>query len=322
MGRAVTPLCETASSHATAVARAEAGVRPSSTAVARRVSPRISRPLVTPSGTSASIHARSDPATCASASGSARSSSVTAPRLTIERVLLGLAVLRAVGDRQLHGAAQRSRQREEPRREPEDGTDVDRLVATRLGPRPLVAPARERAEDRDEVAGPFRQLVVDARRHLAVALAGQQAVGDHAVQARTQLLRRDARQRALELDEPARTADEVAHDQQRPLVADEIQGARVRRPLVVWMAFGRGSGWDGDLRFTCALDLPTVIQINRLTGSRGIPLTRPAAVQRIGTAVQRIARRTRRHVSALSSAARAIEAGTSVGGPREEEADG
>src|SRR5205085_5987458 len=81
-----------------------------------------------------------------------------------ERVLLGLAVLRTLGDRQLHGAAQRSRQREEPRSEPEDGTDVDRLVAARLGPRPLVAPARERAEDRDEVTGSIGQLVVDARR--------------------------------------------------------------------------------------------------------------------------------------------------------------
>jgi hypothetical protein len=42
--------------------------------------------------------------------------------------------------------------------------------------------------------------------------------------------------------------------------------------LVVWMAFGRGSGWDGNLRWTRAWNLPTVVQINRLTSSRGNPL--------------------------------------------------
>ena len=74
----------------------------------------------------------------------------------------------------------------------------------RAGPGPVVAPARERAEHRHQLARALGQLVVDARRHLAVALAGEQAVGDHAVQARAQLLGRDPGQHALQLDEAAR----------------------------------------------------------------------------------------------------------------------
>ena len=120
----------------------------------------------------------------------------------------------------------------------QDRADVDRLAGTRRAPRPGVAPRGERADDREDVAGALGQLVVDARRHLAVPLAGQQAVGDHAVQPRAQLLGRDAGQHALELDEPARAGGEVADDEQRPLVPDEIERASVRRPLVVGMPLG------------------------------------------------------------------------------------
>src|SRR6185436_10710890 len=54
-----------------------------------------------------------------------------------------------------------------------------------------------------------------------------------------------------------------------------------------WRLGGGAGGGDGNLRCTSALDLPTVIQINRLTGSRGIPLTRR---RRDEAAVQCIAR--------------------------------
>ena len=50
-----------------------------------------------------------------------------------------------------------------------------------------------------------RQRVFHPRRHLTEPLAGQHAVGHHAVQARPQLLGGDAREHALELHEPPGT---------------------------------------------------------------------------------------------------------------------
>lgn len=141
------------------------------------------------------------------------------------------------------------RHRQEARREPEDGADVDRLAAPRLGPRPLVAPAGECGENGDQVTSALGQLVVHARRDLAVPLTREQAVGDHAIETRPQLLGRDAWQGALQLDEPPRTADEITDDQQRPLVADEIKCPGIGRPLVVRMPFGRGAGEMGNLRW-------------------------------------------------------------------------
>ena len=108
----------------------------------------------------------------------------------------------------------------------------------RCGPRPVVAPLGERAEHGHQLARALGQLVVDARRYLAVALAREQAVGDHAVEARAQLLGRDAGQHALQLDEATRACGEVADDQQRPLVADQIEGPRIWGPLVIRMTLG------------------------------------------------------------------------------------
>src|SRR5437868_7076172 len=85
---------------------------------------------------------------------------------------------------------------------------------------PLVAAAREPGEHGQQLAGALGELVVDARRNLAVALAREEAVGDHAVEPRAELLGRDARKDPLELDEPPGAGREVADDQQRPLVAD------------------------------------------------------------------------------------------------------
>ena len=144
---------------------------------------------------------------------------------------------------QLDGALEPRWGLENPWRQAENRADIDVLAWPWRAPRPVIAPARERAEDGNQLARAFRQLVVDTRRNLAVALTRKQAVGHHAVQPRTQLLRGDARQDALELDEPARTGSEITDDEQRPLVTDEIQGARVRRPLVVGVTFGWWNRW-------------------------------------------------------------------------------
>ena len=107
-------------------------------------------------------------------------------------------------------------------------------------PGPLVAPAGELADDGQKVLGALGQLVVDPRRDLAVALAGQQSVGNHAIQPRAQLFGGDPGQDPLQLDEPARAACQVADDKQRPLVTHEIQGPCIRGPLVVGVALGGG----------------------------------------------------------------------------------
>src|SRR6201999_1608816 len=71
------------------------------------------------------------------------------------------------------------------------------------------------------------------------ALAGEETVGDHAVKARAQLLGRDAREDALQLDEATGPGGEVANDEPGPLVTDQVKGARLRRPLLRRMSFGR-----------------------------------------------------------------------------------
>ena len=157
-------------------------------------------------------------------------------------VALGLLV--AVGlDDQLDRALDAGRRLEHAGREAEDGADVDVLARARRRPRPVIAPAGERADDRHQLARALGELVVHPRRDLAVTLTGQQAVGHHPVQARAELLGRDARQHALELDEAPRSGRQVADDQQRPLVAHQVEGARVRRPLVVRMPLGGRDVW-------------------------------------------------------------------------------
>ncbi len=156
--------------------------------------------------------------------------------LALGRVALGL-------HDQLDSALEPRRRRQHSRRQAEDRADVDVLSRPRRGPRPVVAPPRQSAEHGDQLTRPLGQFVVHARRYLAVALAGEQAVGHHAVQPRAQLFRRDARKHALQLDEPARASGKITDDEQRPLVAHEIERAGVRRPLIVWVTFGRWDRW-------------------------------------------------------------------------------
>src|SRR5512132_135072 len=121
--------------------------------------------------------------------------------------------------------------RDEPGSVAQDGADVDGLARPWWAPGPAVPPARQRADDRQQVAGALGQLIVHARRHLAVALTREQAVGDHPIEPRAQLLRRDAGQHALQLDEATRAAGEVPDDEQRPLVTHQVERARIGRPL-------------------------------------------------------------------------------------------
>ena len=106
--------------------------------------------------------------------------------------------------------------------------DVDSLVGPRCGPGPLIAPPREFAENRHQLAGALGELVVDARRDLAIALTGEHSIGDHAVEPGTQLFSGDAGQDTLQLDKPAGAGGEIADDQQSPFVAHEIEGTGVR----------------------------------------------------------------------------------------------
>jgi hypothetical protein len=76
------------------------------------------------------------------------------------------------------------------------------------------------------------------------------------------LLGRDSGQDALQLDEPAGTGDEIADDQQRPLVADEIERAGVRRPLVIWMTLGGRYVWNEVTPVFLGRFLPTEFQHN------------------------------------------------------------
>ena len=108
----------------------------------------------------------------------------------------------------------------------------------------MTPPASQLAEDRRQLAGPLGQFVVDARRNLAVALTGQHPVGDHPVQARAQLFSGDPGQHALELDEAPRAGEQVTNDQQRPLVADHVERACIRRPLVVRVALSGRNVWN------------------------------------------------------------------------------
>ena len=99
---------------------------------------------------------------------------------------------------------------------------------------PAVAPARERDDDRVEVAALLGQPVLVARRRLLVAHPLEDAV-------RTSFCSRSASRcrvvprSALEVLEAPHAEERVAQDQQRPAVADdgESAGDRARHPADV-----------------------------------------------------------------------------------------
>ena len=199
-----------------------------------------------PSGPSARTHAATLPRTVAVGVPSRSRSAISTPPLLI---VTQVAALGRARPRRRRPARRRPRGRRGGSSRPGARRKIAPTLTSspgaRRGPRPVVAPLRERAEHRHQVARALGQLVVDARRHLAVALTREQAVGDHPVQARAQLLRGDAGQHALQLDEAPRAGGEVADDQQRPLVADKIERACIGGPLVIRVTLGGRRCRDG-----------------------------------------------------------------------------
>ena len=125
-------------------------------------------------------------------------------------------------------------------------------------PAPARAPARERADHGQQLAGALGQLVVDPRRHLAVALAGEQAVGDHPVQARAQLLGGDpgrTRWSSTKRRGPAARSRMMSSVHLSPT---RSSAPGIGRPLVIGMALrwrywcdGMSRGWEGRSAMAC-----------------------------------------------------------------------
>ena len=159
--------------------RGRRGPRPAATRSSPRARARAPTPATVP---------RTDAVGCAPPTSeiSARPPLERDQVLALGRVALGL-------HDQLDGALQPRRRLEHPGARRKIAPTLTSSPGARRAPRPVIAPARERAEHGDQLARALGQLVVHARRHLAVALARQQAVGHHPVQPRAQLLGGDAR---------------------------------------------------------------------------------------------------------------------------------
>src|SRR3954447_17857150 len=89
---------------------------------------------------------------------------------------------------------------------------------------PFGAVRAHAVDDRHERAALLGQRVLDARRDLGVRAALEDALLLQRAQPQRQRARGDAAERALELTEPRTALREVAHDQERPLPADDVGG--------------------------------------------------------------------------------------------------
>src|SRR5919202_456573 len=87
------------------------------------------------------------------------------------------------------------------------------------------APGGERVDGRAERAAAVGQLVLDARRALAVGAAFDEAFALQALQALGQDVGRDLLGRIEKLAETALAGQQVADHQQRPAIADHVEGA-------------------------------------------------------------------------------------------------
>ena len=131
------------------------------------------------------------------------------------------------------------------RRTPDSSRRSRRSVPQRLvderprGAEVARAPDAERADDRPQFEPPIGERVLGARRmfgvepprHDAVLLEHLQPVREHRG--------RDPAQRGAEVLELARPHQQVAHDQQRPALAEKLQRAGHRAGLPVLLRHGR-----------------------------------------------------------------------------------
>ena len=95
------------------------------------------------------------------------------------------------------------------------------------------APARQRADHDPQLAAALGQLVAGAGRVIGVEVARHQPVLLHQLEPVGQDVRRDAGLTAGEVLEPLRPVEQIAHEQERPAVADDLEGPGDRTGLTV-----------------------------------------------------------------------------------------
>jgi len=104
------------------------------------------------------------------------------------------------------------------------------LDRVQLAREPPLAPRAELADDRRELQTSGRQSVLGSA--VAVVALDRSSVGQLAKACREHGAR-DARDPALDLPEPAASAQQLAHDEERPPLPEQIEGARHRAELPV-----------------------------------------------------------------------------------------
>src|SRR5262249_61629241 len=102
------------------------------------------------------------------------------------------------------------------------GADDERLLPSSVDP--LVAPEAESGQHRPEVASLLRQPVLVAAARCRLRLCREDAVGDEPAKPIREDVAGDA-EGIAEAGEVADAEERLAHDQERPPVADQVEGA-------------------------------------------------------------------------------------------------
>jgi hypothetical protein len=108
-----------------------------------------------------------------------------------------------------------------------------RVLRARLRTHERPAPDRQRAHHETEPTPAGGEPVRGAWRTLRVEFARDQALALHPPQAIRKKLWRDSGQLSAEILESRRSSQQVAHDQERPALADQIERLRDRAVLTV-----------------------------------------------------------------------------------------